>query len=110
MAVKIRLRQHGRANRQTYRLVVTDIRNPRDGKYLEMVGWYNPFANGEKESEFNTDRINHWVGLGAQITPNAQALIARVAPDVIKEIHEREHAKRVKKAKKRRALRNAAAK
>jgi small subunit ribosomal protein S16 len=43
MALKIRLRQQGRKNRQTYRLVVTDIRNPRDGKYLEMIGWYNPF-------------------------------------------------------------------
>ncbi len=60
--LKIRLRQQGRKNRQTYRLVVTDIRNPRDGKYLEMIGWYNPFSN-TNDSQLNIERINYWVGL-----------------------------------------------
>src|ERR1700722_11944861 len=76
MALKIRLRQQGRTNRQTYRLVVTDIRNPRDGKYLEMIGWYNPF-NNTNASQVDIERIRYWVGLGAQITPSAQTLIAR---------------------------------
>ncbi len=102
MALKIRLRQQGRTNRQTYRLVVTDIRNPRDGKYLEMIGWYNPFSN-TTDSVINIERINFWVAQGAQITPSAQALIARIAPDVMKEIHAKEHASRIKKAAKRRA-------
>ena len=102
MALKIRMRQQGRTNRQTYRLVVTDIRNPRDGKYIEMIGWYNPFSNTH-DSVVNAERINYWVGLGAQITPNAQALIARIAPDVMKEIRGREHARRIKKVAKRRA-------
>ncbi len=101
MALKIRLRQQGRANRQTYRLVVTDIRNPRDGKYLEMLGWYNPL-NTTGDSVIDAQRINYWIGLGAQLTPNAQALIARVAPDIMKEIRSKEHAGRVKKAAKRR--------
>ena len=43
MALKIRLRQQGRNNRPFYRLVVTDARSPRDGKYVEALGWYNPF-------------------------------------------------------------------
>ena len=43
MALKIRLRQQGRKNRPFYRMVVTDVRAPRDGKYCEALGWYNPF-------------------------------------------------------------------
>ncbi len=109
MALKIRLRQQGRANRQTYRLVVTDIRNPRDGKYLEMIGWYNPFSN-TTDSSINIERINFWVGQGAQITPSAQALISRIAPDVMKEIRAKEHASRIKQAAKRRAGKKAAEK
>jgi small subunit ribosomal protein S16 len=106
MALKIRLRQQGRTNRQTYRLVVTDIRHPRDGKYLEMVGWYNPFSN-DNNCHVHADRIHYWVGQGAQITPNAEALIAKVAPHVIKEIRAKRQEKRVKKAAKRRALKKA---
>lgn len=98
--LKIRLRQQGRKNRQTYRLVVTDIRNPRDGKYLEMIGWYNPFSN-TNDSQLNIDRINYWVGLGAEITSNAQTLIARIAPDVMKEIRAKEHARRLKRTMQR---------
>jgi small subunit ribosomal protein S16 len=90
-------------------LVVTDIRNPRDGKYIEMVGWYNP-CNATKDSVVDIERINYWVGMGAQITPNAQSIIARIAPDVMKEIRSREHAGRIKKAAKRRAGKKAAGK
>jgi small subunit ribosomal protein S16 len=106
MALKIRLRQQGRKNRQTYRLVVTDIRNPRDGKYLEMIGWYNPF-NEKNDSLVHADRINYWLAQGAQITPNARAVIARIAPDVIKELRAKVQVKRVKNAAKRRALKKA---
>ncbi len=106
MVLKIRLRQQGRTNRQTYRLVVTDIRNPRDGKYLEMVGWYNPFSQ-KAESVVDVARIQYWVGLGAQITPSAQTLIARIAPDVMKEINTKDHARRAKETAKRREGRKA---
>lgn len=108
MALKIRLRQQGRANRQTYRLVVTDIRNPRDGKYLEMIGWYNPYST-TTDSLVKTDRIQFWVAQGAQITPNAQALISRIAPDVMKEIRAKLHASRTKQAAKRRAVKKRSA-
>jgi small subunit ribosomal protein S16 len=107
MSLKIRLRQQGRKNRQTYRLVVTDIRKPRDGKYLEMIGWYNPFSEKDN-SMVHADRINFWVAQGAQISPTAQALISRIAPDVMKEIRAKAQAKRVKMAAKRRALKKAA--
>lgn len=109
MALKIRLRQQGRSNRQTFRLVVTDIRNPRDGKYLEMIGWYNPYS-ATNDSVVNAERINYWVAQGAQITPNAQALIARISPDTMKEIRAKEQASRTKRAAKRRASKKAAPK
>lgn len=108
MALKIRLRQQGRTNRQTYRLVVTDIKNPRDGKYLEMIGWYNPL-NATNDCVVNLERMNFWLALGAQLTANAEALIARIAPDAMKEIRAKEHANRIKKAAKRRASKKAAA-
>jgi small subunit ribosomal protein S16 len=108
MALKIRLRQQGRSNRQTFRLVVTDIRNPRDGKYLEMVGWYNPFSTTQ-DCSVDVERINYWVGRGAQITPSAQALITRIAPDTMKGIRAKEHTSRVKKTAKRRAAKKAKA-
>jgi len=106
MALKIRLRQQGRTNRQTYRLVVTDIRCPRDGKYLEMVGWYNPFSN-ENNCQVHAERIQFWVGQGAQLTPSVEALIMKVAPHVMKEIQQKRQEKRVKNVAKRRALKKA---
>ena len=109
MALKIRMRQQGRTNRQTYRLVVTDIRNPRDGKYLEMLGWYNPFS-AENNCMIDSDRLNYWLGLGAQISPNVRSLLAKVAPGVAKEIQDKENARRVKNAAKRRALKKAESK
>jgi small subunit ribosomal protein S16 len=106
MALKIRLRQQGRTNRQTYRLVVTDVRCPRDGKYLELVGSYNPF-NHENNCHVHAERIQYWVGQGAQISPNAEALIAKVAPDLMKEIRGKRQEKRIKNAAKRRTLKKA---
>lgn len=109
MVLKIRMRQQGRANRQTFRVVVTDVRNPRDGKYLEMIGWYNPFAAaGQESSLVDLARVQYWMGQGAQISENVQELLGRVAPDFMKEITASAHAKRVKTAAKRRALKKSA--
>lgn len=102
MVLKIRLRQQGRTNRQTYRLVVTDVRNPRDGKYLEMLGWYNPFAASEKEASVNIERIQYWMGLGAQVTESVETMLSRVAPDFMKEVIAARQVRRVKKVAKRR--------
>lgn len=76
--LKIRLRQQGRKNQQTYRLVVTDVRNPRDGKYLEKLGWYNPF-NAAQDCAINEERTRFWLEKGAQLTPRAHTLLKRVA-------------------------------
>jgi small subunit ribosomal protein S16 len=103
MALKIRLRKQGRTNRQTFRLVVTDLRNPRDGKYLEMLGSYNP-AQKDNNFKINEERLNFWLSQGALLSDNAQKLVAKTLPEAIKAMTGKQHQKRVKLAAKRRAL------
>lgn len=109
MALKIRLRQQGRTNRSSYRLVVTDSRSPRDGKYVEMLGWYNPIeSEQDKLMNINVERVQYWINLGAQLSDSAASLIAQSAPEVIRRETEREVAKRSKAAAKRKASKKAA--
>lgn len=104
MALKIRLRQQGRTNRTVYRLVLTDARSPRDGKYLEALGWYNPLESElDKMLSFKEDRIQHWLNQGAQLTETAAALVAKTAPNIIRDLTQKEVVKRAKKAAKRKA-------
>ena len=107
MAVKIRLRQQGRTNHQTYRLVVCDVHVKRDGKYLENLGWYNPSIK-ENNAHIKADRALHWLNLGAEMSEEAMSLIKRAAPGVIKEWNEKRQAKKVKLAAKKRASRKKA--
>jgi small subunit ribosomal protein S16 len=101
MALKIRLRQQGRKNRQTFRLVVTDIRNPRDGKYLETLGSYDP-QRPQSSFQLNADRLSYWLGKGAELSETAEKLVKTVAPAVIKGLKEKQNAARVKQAAVRR--------
>jgi ribosomal protein S16 len=71
-----------------------------------MLGWYNPFAD-TNNCLIDADRLNYWLKAGAQISPNVRALLVRVAPAVAKELQEKENARRVKNAAKRRALKKA---
>lgn len=68
MAVAIRLARGGAKKRPYYRIVVADARSPRDGKYLEQIGVYNPLLakDDEKRVQLNEDRARYWVGVGAQ--------------------------------------------
>ena len=110
MALKIRLRQQGRNNRPFYRLVLTDVRAPRDGKYLEVLGWYNPFeAEQEKSISLDAVRVQHWLNLGATISERAQALVRQIAPSVMRQQKEKEIAHKAKAAQKRKARKKAAA-
>ena len=106
MAVKIRLRQQGRKNRQTFRLVVTDIRNPRDGKYLETLGSYDPHS-AKLNLQLNKERLNYWLSKGAELSPSAERLVNGVAPEVIKALKSQQNAARVKQAAQRRRLKKA---
>jgi len=91
----------GRLNRKTFRLVVTDKSNPRDGKYIEMLGWYNPYAENEKNLFIKSERILFWLQKGAQLSQNAKCLIKKADAQVIQSLQER---KKIKKTKKRKKL------
>lgn len=67
--VKIRLTRGGAKKRPFYHIIVTDSRSARDGRNIERVGYYNPVASGnEKRVELNVERVQHWIGVGAQMT------------------------------------------
>jgi small subunit ribosomal protein S16 len=104
MALKIRLRQQGRNNRPFYRVVVADVRSPRDGKYLESLGWYNPFET-EADRILCTDaeRIQYWISKGAEVSENVQSLIKRTAPSIMKAETQRVVQKKAKALNKRKA-------
>lgn len=109
MALKIRLRQQGRNNRETYRLVVTDCRAPRDGKYVEMLGWYNPFeSEDDRLASVKPERIQFWLDQGAQLTHKAKALVLKLAPAIVKKQNEKVVAHKAKVAAKRKARKAAA--
>ncbi len=77
MAVKIRLARHGAKKRPFYRVVVADGRMPRDGRYIELVGRYNPVSN-PKVIDLDLEKIDAWIAKGAQPT-NAVAHLIDVA-------------------------------
>ena len=70
MALSIRLSRGGSKKRPYYRIVVADARSPRDGKYLEKIGTYNPLLakDNEQRVQLDADRAKHWLGVGAQPT------------------------------------------
>lgn len=103
MALKIRLRQQGRTNRLTYRLVVADARIPRDGKYLENLGHYDPHLGGENDAKVAEDRVQYWLDQGAQLTEKARSLVARKAPALMKALREKEEGKKKRVAAKRKS-------
>ena len=77
MAVKIRLARHGAKKRPDYRVGVADGRMPRDGRYIEEVGRYNPLTT-PKVIDINLEKVDEWVAKGAQPT-NAVAHLIDIA-------------------------------
>ena len=75
MATKIRLARHGKKNYAFYHIVVADSRSPRDGKFIEKLGTYNPNTN-PATIELNFDSALKWVGTGAQPTDTARAILS----------------------------------
>lgn len=76
MAVKIRLARHGAKKRPYYRIVVADARCPRDGKFIEEVGRYNPCANPTMV-QFDLEKVDQWIKNGAQPTDTVASLLKR---------------------------------
>ncbi len=75
MPTKIRLQRHGRKGRPVYHIVVADGRAPRDGKFIEKLGTYNPITT-PAEINLNFDRALYWVQTGAQPTDTARAILS----------------------------------
>jgi len=76
MAVKIRLARHGAKKKPFYRIVVADRESPRDGKYLENVGTYDPLYDPAKIT-LKTERVRYWMGQGALPTDTVRSLLKK---------------------------------
>ncbi len=76
MAVKIRLRRMGANNDICFRVIATDSRSPRDGRCLEVLGWYDPRAKGET-CRLKLERIEYWKGRGAVMSETVASLVRK---------------------------------
>ena len=81
MAVKIRLRRMGAKKAPFYRVVVADSRYPRDGRFFEEIGYYNPMKE-PAEIKFDAEKAQKWIANGAQPTDTVKALLKK--SDIIK--------------------------
>ncbi|MCJ2181342.1 30S ribosomal protein S16 [Novosphingobium sp. 1949] len=80
MAVSIRLSRGGAKKRPYYKIVVSNATAPRDGKYLEQVGTYNPLLAKDDENrvKINADRVSYWLGVGAQPTDRVARMLDKL--------------------------------
>ncbi len=78
MAVKIRLKRIGAKNDPAYRVVVADSRSPRDGRFIEELGTYQP-TRTEERFKVNLERANYWLSKGAQPSETVAGLLKRAA-------------------------------
>ena len=76
MAVKIRLKRFGTTNKPFWRVVVADSRMPRDGRFIEEVGFYDPKTN-PMTVQLKAERVQHWLSIGAQPTEIVKSLLKR---------------------------------
>jgi len=79
MAVKIRLRRSGKVSEPTHRIVVADGRSPRDGRFIENIGMYDP---RHKTERIDLERADYWLGHGAQASETVAAIIKRARAGV----------------------------
>ena len=84
MAVKLRLKRMGAKQRPFYRIVVADSRSPRDGRFIEEIGTYNPIVE-PAEIKFDKDAAKKWISNGAQPTDTVRALFRKTG--LLEEIH-----------------------
>ncbi len=72
MAVRIRLTRFGRTHHPIYRIVVMDAKSPREGKYIDILGTYDPI---NKRLEIKEDKVKEWLSKGAEVTDRAKSLL-----------------------------------
>ena len=100
--IKIRLQRHGARHAPFYRVVVAPSTVRRDGRFIEVLGTYNPQAHTRSEElKLKMDRIDHWLGVGAQPTDTAKSLIrqGRLSPEEWMERAEKKTAAKLARAK-----------
>jgi small subunit ribosomal protein S16 len=78
MAVRIRMKRVGTKNAPYFRIVVADSRSPRDGKFIEEIGTYQPLKKGENY-KVDLDRANYWISKGAQPSETVASFLKRLA-------------------------------
>jgi small subunit ribosomal protein S16 len=78
VAVHIRLRRTGRSKKPAYRVVVADSRSPRDGRFIEIIGHYDPLAN-PPTIKIELEKASEWIKKGAQPSNTVRVLMARAA-------------------------------
>lgn len=88
MAVKLRLRRMGKKKQPIYKVVAADARSPRDGKFLEAVGIYNPLTNPHT-IDLKEDRVNYWLDNGAQPTDTVKSLLSQTGINLKRDIAKR---------------------
>ena len=76
MAVKIRLARHGAKKRPFYRIVAADSDSPRDGRFLEKLGTYNPLKD-PAQVVLDTERVKYWIGQGATPSDTVKTILKR---------------------------------
>lgn len=76
--VKIRLRRMGAKKAPYYRIIVADSRCPRDGRFIEELGTYDPMAGGEQRIKVDMERAQYWIANGAQPTETVRGLLKKV--------------------------------
>jgi len=79
MVVRLRFQRFGKTHTPFYRLVAAHSKAPRDGRFLEILGTYNPIANqgGQKEVRLKSDRIQYWLSVGAQPSDRAAWILGK---------------------------------
>jgi small subunit ribosomal protein S16 len=95
MSVKIRLTRMGSKKKPYYRINVADSRAPRDGRFIETVGTYNPLIADENQVTLKEERILEWLGNGAQPSDTVKNILSKAG--VMKKFHEAKYASKISK-------------
>jgi small subunit ribosomal protein S16 len=114
MALKLRLARGGTKKRPFYRIVVADSRSPRDGRFIEKVGTHNPMLKQDDPQRvvLNTERIQHWLKVGALPTERVQTFLAKAGLAEAPKKHEqtKQHLPKAKAQERAKAAAEAAGK
>lgn len=72
--VKVRLARGGRKKAPFFRIVVADSRKPRDGRYIEQLGYFDPLLENLEGCKLNVERLEYWISVGAQVSNRVQSI------------------------------------